>query len=412
VSAAVPEPTAALSARLDAARAGRAALRSRPVREIAAALAAAAVRWRADARLEAALPGAARLSPELARAAVSIAAEAVAVDTMIALAERAWGLGAGDRPAPAGPALIAHVLASNVPALALPAIALACLAGAAVLVKSGRDDPVSAPAFVDALAALDPALAATIVSAYWPGGEIEREELLLGAAEVVIATGSDATLKALGARRWSRLVTHGPRVSVAAIGRAAVADADVIADALATDIALHDQRGCLSPHAIYVEAGGTLAPRAFAERLAVALETVARRLPPGPARVEERAARRLFASGAEWASGVVVDAGSAGIVVCQDEPAFRPSPGFRTVRVYPLPAIEALAPLLPNGTVECVGLAGIDPNPLLAPLAARGVSRLCPVGRMQRPPLDWPRGQRPALGVLLGRNGPETLVGR
>jgi hypothetical protein len=49
-----------------------------------------------------------------------------------------------------------------------------------------------------------------------------------------------------------------------------------------------------------------------------------------------------------------------------------------------------------------VGITGTDAAGLAAPLRARGVSRLCPVGRMQRPGLSWPRGQHPPLGVLLG----------
>src|SRR5436309_499918 len=157
---------------------------------------------------------------------------------------------------------VAHVVASHVPALALPAIALGCLAGAAVLVKSGRDDPLSAPAFQRALAAVDPVLAATVVTAYWPGGEVAREDAALGRAAVVVATGGDATLAALAPRLGRRLIAHGPRWSVALVGRAGAGDVD----AIALDTALHDQRGCLSPHAVYV----TDDARAFAERLAAA----------------------------------------------------------------------------------------------------------------------------------------------
>src|SRR5262249_59122510 len=111
-----------------------------------AAPAAGAVRWRADASLHDERPPLARLSPSVVHAGLAIAAAALDVDVMIALVEREL---AGAPPP--RPWLVAHVLASNVPALALPAIALGCLAGAAVLVKSGRADPCSAPAFRRAL---------------------------------------------------------------------------------------------------------------------------------------------------------------------------------------------------------------------------------------------------------------------
>jgi hypothetical protein len=404
------EPPAVLRERVDDALRARDRLRARPFGETIAGLAAAAARWRGDAALAAALPAAARLSRAMTAAVLPLAAEAIDADVMTALVERERGSGATGRAAREGPALVAHVLASNVPALALPAIALGCLAGAAVLVKSGRDDPLSAPAFHRALSAADPELAATVVTAYWPGGDPDREEAGLGRAPVVVVTGGDATLAALGERVRGRLVAHGPRVSVAAVGRTALADAAAVAEALAVDVALHDQRGCLSPHAVYVETGGPLAPPAFAERLATALGAVAQRLPPGPAGVAERAAARLLAAEAEWIPGAAAIAGDGGTVVYEDGPTFRPTCGLRTVRVHPLADADALPALLPAGAVECVGLAGIPAAPLSQRLRALGVSRICPVGRMQRPPLSWPRGQHAPLGVLLGRDGAPQLA--
>jgi len=270
-----------------------------------------------------------------------------------------------------------------------------------VLVKSGRDDPLSAPAFERALVAVDPALSATVVAAYWPGGDLAREDAALGRAEVVAVTGSDATLAALAPRLGRRLIAHGPRWSVAVVGRAAAAEVD----AIALDVALHDQRGCLSPHAVYVTGDA----RGFAERLAAALDAVAVRLAPGPASVEARAAARLLAAEAEWAPGAAVLCGAGGTVIYEEAPAFRPTAGLRTVRVHPLRDPRVLPELLPPGRIECVGVAGVDPAPLVAVLRARGVARICPVGRMQRPPLSWPRGQHPPLGALLGRRGEPLL---
>src|SRR5207247_8775921 len=150
----------------------------------------------------------------------------------------------------------------------------------------------------------------------------------LGRAEVVASTAVYATLSALAERLGDRLVAHGPRWSVAVIGRGA-RDA---AAALALDVALHDQRGCLSPHAVYV-AGEA---RGFAERLAAALEAVAERLPPGTASIEARAQARFLAAQAEWAAGATVLQGAGGTVIHEGEAAFRPTCGLRTVRVHPL----------------------------------------------------------------------------
>src|SRR5207249_730597 len=144
----------------------------------------------------------------------------------------------------------------------------------------------------------------TIVAAYWPGGDPAREDAALGRAEVVAVTGSDATLAALAPRLGRRLIAHGPRWSVAVVGHAAAADVD----ALALDVALHDQRGCLSPHAVYVTGDA----RGFAERLAAALVALAGRLPPGRASIDTRAAARLQAAEAEWAADAAVLGSAAG----------------------------------------------------------------------------------------------------
>jgi hypothetical protein len=176
-----------------------------------------------------------------------------------------------------------------------------------------------------------------------------------------------------------------------------------VPDALALDIALHEQRGCLSPHAVYVEAGGSVTPRDFAARLAKALEAVALRLPPAPRDTEERAARRTFLGSAAWDGAVELLANDAGAVLYDERPTFAPTCGGRTIRVHPLANVGRLAEILPADGVECVGVAGVDPRTLADALRARGVSRLCAPGRMQRPPLAWPRGQAPALGVLCGQ---------
>jgi hypothetical protein len=335
-------------------------------------------------------------------AILPLAAGAIAAPAMAALVEDELDPGAADRPPPAGPAVVLHVLASNVPGLALPAIALGALVGAVVVVKSGRDDADSAPAFVDALHAELPDLAATIVAAYWPGGTAALEDAALARADVTVLTGGDAALAALAPRVRGRRVLHGPRESVAAVGRDALGRAADVAAAIAWDAALYEQRGCLSPHAVYVEESGAVPACDFADALVAALAAVRERLPPGRAPVEERAAIRVAWDAAEHEPETRLLGGPGAGVALHASASFRPGIGGRTLRVHPIRGLDRLPDLLPQGVIECVGIAGGDAAVLAEPLRARGVSRLCPVGRMQRPGLSWPRGQHPPLGVLLG----------
>ena len=103
--------------------------------------------------------------------------------------------------------------------------------------------------------------------------------------------------------------------------------------------------------------------------------------------------------------------GAGGTVIVDPDGTFVPTAGLRTVRVHSIAnaSADALPALLPRRGIECVGTAGIDVAGLVEPLRARGVSRLCSVGRMQRPPLSWPRGQYAPLGGLNGRLGPPEL---
>ena len=393
----------ALDTCVDAALAARRRLTGLPIRLRAAALAAAARRWQQDAALAASLAESAGLARAMVDAIMPLAAAALAAPAMTALVEHELGQGATDRPPPAGPAVVLHVLASNVPALALPAIALGALVGAVVVVKSGRDDTDSAPAFVDALRIELPELAATVVAVYWTGGTPALEDAALARADVTVLTGGDEALAALARRVRGRRVLHGPRTSVAAVGRDALGQAADVAAAIARDAALYEQRGCLSPHAVYVEGNGATSVPEFAAALVAALEAERERLPPRPLPVAERAAVRVAWDAAEHEPETRLLGGPGAGVALHGSAAFHLGIGGRTLRVYPIRGLDLLPDVLPRDAIECVGIAGGDAAALAAPLRGRGVSRLCPVGRMQRPGLSWPRGQHPPLGVLLGR---------
>jgi acyl-CoA reductase-like NAD-dependent aldehyde dehydrogenase len=392
----VSETATSLRHRIAAAIEGRRRLRDRPITETVQTLAAAAQRWRDDPELRSALPDAIGLTPPVVAIAVAHAAEAFDATLMTALARTEL---AGLEP-PDDPPLVAHVLASNVPALALPAIAHACLAGAAVVVKSGRRDRVSAPAFVRALADVDPELAATVVDAYWPGGDPDLEAVLLERATVAVATGSDATVEALALRAPVRVIAHGARIGVVAVDLEH-ADAATLADLVARDVALHDQRGCLSPHTVWVVGDA----RGLAVELTGALDAAEAELPMAEAPLEERAGVRIALDDAEWQGATVLRA-AAGAVVYDDRPEAQPAVGGRVVRVQPLRTLADLASVLPAGRIECVGLAG---GPAPAGLLERGVSRVCPPGRMQRPALAWPRGQQAPLRSLLEAGTPPLM---
>jgi len=289
------------------------------------------------------------------------------------------------------------VLASNLPALAVQPLLPALLLRRPVLLKSPSAEPLFAPAFLAALARREPRLAGAVAAATWPGGDVEMEAPVLAKAGTVLAYGDQAALDDLQRRAPGKLIGYGPKTSLAVIG--ARVDPHEAAEGLARDIALFDQRGCLSIAAVYT-AGD--AP-ALAERLNSALADYARRWPPGPPARSVLAAVQHLRLEAElrglWQSSLPVREGT---VVVDPDPGFRPSSGLRTVRVHALEDLARLPALLGSwrGRLQGAALAGEDGWRLEPALTSLGISRCAPPGDLQSPDATWHNGGIDPLAAL------------
>ncbi len=269
-----------------------------------------------------------------------------------------------------------------------------------MLLKSSRAEPCFAPAFVAALARREPALAAALAAATWPGGAAVAEAPLLAAAERVVAYGDAATLADLERRTPGRVLGYGPKTSLAVLG--AAADPGRAAAGLARDVALFDQRGCLSVAAVYTAGDAT----ALADLLAAHLAERAELWPPGPAGPGETAAVRHQRDLADL-QGLHRPplAPAAGTVVVDPDPTFRPSPGRRFVRVHPLADPRRLPALLApwHGRLQGAAVAGFPPaaeHALRTALGALGLSRFALPGELQTPDARWHNGGLDPLVTL------------
>lgn len=293
-------------------------------------------------------------------------------------------------PTPGPRALAGAILAGNIPGLAAQCLLPALLAGRPLLLKSASDEPVFAPALVDALVARAPELADAFAAVRFPGTRTDLLEAAFAPAERLVAYGGGEAVEALRARFGARLVAHGPKASLAVVA----GDVDLlsVARGLARDVALFDQRGCLSVQAVYVVANGA---EALAERLAWALELESRRLPPGPIEPALAAQVQQLRAEAELRGLTVprLDL-AAGTVIVETRPAFRPVPGLRTVRVHPLARLADLVEILEpwRGRLQGAALAGAAAQALRAPLAELGLSRFAPPGELQAADATWANG--------------------
>ena len=186
-------------------------------------------------------------------------------------------------------------------------------------------------------------------------------------------------------------------------------------------MALYDQQGCLSPQLIYIEEGGAVTPKEFAALLATGLAHWQTELPRGPVSPEVSTTIRRVRDEAEWQALAGKDIalhaspnGTDWTVVYDADPTFVQSPLYRTIRVKPLRNIAQLSGILDTWRpyLEAVGVAaGPERMATLADtLGALGVSRVCPIGTMQRPPLSWRHGGRPRVGDLVRWVGVERGI--
>jgi hypothetical protein len=355
-------------------------------------------------RAAALLPAATGFSPEMVRCALPTMLEPLRAPALADLLAEEGGTWRG-------PECILHVLAGNLPGLAAIPAVLSLAIGSSALLKAGRGDRVVPALFAASIAERDADLGACIAAAYWPGGERACEEVALAAADLIVASGDDDTIADLSARARGRFLGYGHRVSFAVIARE-VADGDDAArraaERLAEDIAIWDQRGCLSPQLCFVEGSFDTAVQ-FGGLVAEALGALAPRLPPARPSPADRLALRRFRDAAEW-SGLggeravlfALEDEAHGTVVIEPQAVFRPTPLCRSLRVQPIDDISALGKALApvRRVLEGAGLAAAAERwPALAEfLAACGVHRVCGLGDMQRPPLHWRQGGLPRVG--------------
>ena len=189
--------------------------------------------------------------------------------------------------------------------------------------------------------------------------------------------------------------------------------AEKIVAAAADDVVAWNQLGCLSPHVIYVEAGGGVSPDKFAELLADELERREQTEPRGELAAEHAAAiasrRGIYevraAHSPETTRHWCSKNSTAWTVVYEADTRFQLSCLNRFIYVK---AVSDLTAALQGadeirGKVSTAGLAAPEEktDEIAMQLARWGATRVCPLGQMQNPPLTWRHDGRPALGDLM-----------
>jgi len=274
-------------------------------------------------------------------------------------------------------AQVAHVLLSaNVFVAAHRAIAIALSASAQVRVRASRREPEMAE----------------LLLAGAPDTFQLVAELSPRSGDRLWAYGSDETMDevAVSLPPGVALHAHGSGFGVAVLdGAHSESELSVLLAALAEDIALFDQRGCLSPRVVLVNAAPAVADE-LARELARQLEKLEKLVPRGTLTVTELSEIAKYRDTAQF-TGEVFEAG-LGYVSLSNAGSWVLPPTGRNIHV--LRCSDAIKTLLPyRPLLTSCAVAG-TPAVRQAILRALPGARVCNFGDMQRPPFDGPVDRR------------------
>ena len=335
------------------------------------------------------------------------------------IASELGSVSALDRPVPTregvlrravGPEWMFQVYAGNVPAVPVWPMLTALVLKSALLAKTSAQEPVLASHLARAIADEDEALGRCMAVIWWKGGTSELERAALAQAPAVLAFGGETAITSLArqTRPDAKTVFHGPKVSLAYVGRGALSRANLpnAARRLALDVSLYDQQGCLSPHAVYAERGGAATPLDFAAAIGHALQESAGAMPRREPTATESAALQLYraqarfdASASPETNVLASESGTRWTVVCEGGARFEPGPAHRTVRVHSITGPEEFERAVQGSARFIEALALEETNPrragLVSRFAALGIPRIAGLGSLQRPsPLGTHGGLR------------------
>jgi hypothetical protein len=295
--------------------------------------------------------------------------------------------------------LLVHWVAGNVPLLGMISVIQGLLTKNANLVKLPRQDAGVLPYFLSALervryrrpdgTEISGALLTDAVAAIH--AEHQDAAALSALADVRIAWGGREAVEAimnLPRRFGTEDIIFGPKVSFVVVG--AEVTTPRVASLIARDTVALGQRGCNSPHTVFVERGGALDPQAFASLLGEELRRAAQ---SAPTDVTAREAFEILGWRAEydmrgqaWHGG-----GVRSSVFYSDDDRGLATPCYgRTLFVRPVDNVMDVAALCSVNT-QTAGLALGEQRRLevAEALTARGVERCPEVGRMSLYEAPW-----------------------
>jgi hypothetical protein len=301
--------------------------------------------------------------------------------------------------------LIVHWVAGNVPMLGMISVIQGLLTKNANLVKVSRQNAGVLPYFLNALSQvryrrpdgeeLPGTLLSDAVRAIYTDREDPAAAALSVVADVRVAWGGRDAVEAimnLPRRFGTEDIVFGPKTSFVVVGSEKLKDAASarqVATLIARDTVALGQRGCNSPHTIFVERGGALGPEEFAGLVGEELGRATQKLTTDTAPQE---AFQILGWRAEYdmRGQAWYGDGVRSSVFYSDEDHGLATPCYgRTLFVRPVDDAFEVAALCSVNT-QSAGLAlGERRLKVAEALTARGIERCPEVGQMSLYETPW-----------------------
>ncbi len=329
-------------------------------------------------------------------------------EALKSMAAQVFSNGRIDRPKTVG-----FIVAGNVAGAGMHEIAIALIAGARVAIKTASAEPIFFAEFTRTLAEIDPEAGARIEVLNWSRSSIDLTASLIARSDRVVAYGDDATIESL--RNHANVIGFGSRVSAAVVAPSATLHSQIegVAASLARDVVLFEQLGCLSLHHVFVVGSESRGPRELARCITMAVEQMAKIMPPAAIPLRDAVEIRGVRERARWRAiaGEPVElfegSGLDWTLVFERGPApFKVSPGFRTLHVTAVRDLKEFRDCIAcvSGRIEAMAIAANESEALemRKNIEPMGIPYICVPGEMQSPPLDWRHGGGGFLNLMVG----------
>jgi hypothetical protein len=261
----------------------------------------------------------------------------------------------------------------NVPVVAAESLFLGYLSGVSHRLALSRRSSIVAKTLFSSLIKRDPSAALTTRLFVWQEMSQDVRKNALSSSDCVVVYGHAETVELIHRMipQSARLIPHGPCLAVAYLPDASPLLPPLLQqlDALAYDVLAFDQRGCRSPHLLFVEGSPERGQKIFSVLADRSFPKAAKALPRGALQAEEEQGFYLDRL-TSLSLGEAVS-GEGWLLNFEASPYIpRTAPPGRALRVLSIPDISALAPLLkalpapvgllltPDGTAPTAHISG------------------------------------------------------